>query len=160
MQHASSSHSQQERTQGLERKAIQALLKHPAFVEAVHGMLQPYARALPALAIPVLELTRRLGAAAAQLAFVQRCHTRLQFSDSRAVRAQTHSLAQVWFKDCMCLLTQGNPRTLRLVAAGSWPLCSTAICGCNSATATQSRPRHIAWHNCALEGLHVLGHTR
>ena len=81
--------------QGLERKAIQALLKHPAFVEAVHGMLRPYSRVLPALAIPVPELTRRLGAAAAQLAFVQRCHTRLQFSDSRAVRAQTHSLAQV-----------------------------------------------------------------
>ena len=58
-------------------------------------MLRPYSRALPALAMPVQELARRLGAAAAQLAFVQRCHTRLQFSESRAVRAQTHSLAQV-----------------------------------------------------------------
>lgn len=93
--HWSSCHSQQERTQGLERKALQALLKHPAFVEAVHGVLQPYSRVMPALAMPVQELARRLGAAAAQLAFVQRCHTRLQFSDSRAVRAPTHSLAQV-----------------------------------------------------------------
>jgi len=81
--------------QGLDCKAMQSLLKHPAFVEAVHSLMKPYSRAVPALTMTIQELARRLGAAAGQLCFVQRCNTRLSFSDSRAVRAQSHSLAQV-----------------------------------------------------------------
>lgn len=89
--------------QGLECKAMQALLKHPAFVEALHTLLKPYSMAVPALVMPVQELARKLSAAAGQLCFVQRCYTRLSFSDSRAVRAQSQSLAQVGYpsaQDC------------------------------------------------------------
>ena len=81
--------------QALECKAVQALLKHPAFVEAVHALLKPYSKAVPALAMPIQELARKLSAAAGQLCFVQRCYTRLTFSGNRAVRAQSQSLAQV-----------------------------------------------------------------
>ena len=58
MQHASLGHVQPDCMQGLECRAAQSLLKHFALVKAVHGVLQAYARALPALAMPVLELTR------------------------------------------------------------------------------------------------------
>ena len=81
--------------QGLECKAVQAVLKHPAFVEALYALLKPYSKAVPALAMTIQELARKLSAAAGQLCFVQRCYTRLSFSDSCAVRAQSQSLAQV-----------------------------------------------------------------
>ena len=81
--------------QGLECKAVQGLLKHPAFTEVLHMLLKPYSKAVPALAMPIQELARKLSAAAGQLCFVQRCYTRLTFSDSRAVRTQSQSLAQV-----------------------------------------------------------------
>ena len=99
--------------QGLECKAVQALLKHPAFVEALHTLLKPYSRAVPALVTPIQELARKLTAAAGQLCFVQRCYTRLSFSDSRAVRAQSQSLVQVNFgtRGCtrQCFLGEGFP---------------------------------------------------
>ena len=81
--------------QGLECKAVQAALKHPAFVEALHALLKPYSKAVPVLAMTIQELARKLSTAAGQLSFVQRCYTRLSFSDSRAVRAQSQGLAQV-----------------------------------------------------------------
>lgn len=80
--------------QGLDCGELQALLKHPALAEAAHSLLKPYGRALPALALPVQELARRLASAAGQLRFVQRCYTRLSFFDSRAVKSQGNSLVQ------------------------------------------------------------------
>ena len=90
--------------QWLECKAVQALLKHPAFVEALHTLLKPYSRAVPALVMPIQELARKMNTAAGQLCFVQRCYTRLSFSDSRAVRAQSQSLVQVTFSTTGCSL--------------------------------------------------------
>ena len=46
--------------QGMECGAVQALLRHPALVEAVHYLIKPYSRAVPALAMPIQELARRL----------------------------------------------------------------------------------------------------
>ena len=90
---------------------MQALLRHPALVEAVHYLIKPYSRAVPALAMPAQELARRLSSAAAQLCFVQRCHTRLSLTGSRAVRMQSQSLVQVQHfaaslsVSCSCTLT-------------------------------------------------------
>ena len=81
--------------QGMECGAVQALLRHPALVEAVHFLIKPYSRAVPALAMPIQELARRLASAASQLCFVQRCYTRLTLTDSRAVRIQSQNLVQV-----------------------------------------------------------------
>ena len=44
--------------QGLECKAVQAVLKHPAFVEALYALLKPYSKAVPALAMTIQELAR------------------------------------------------------------------------------------------------------
>ena len=64
-------------------------------MEALHTLLKPYSKAVPALVMPIQELARKLSAAAGQLRFVLRCYTQLSFSDSRAVRTQSQSLAQV-----------------------------------------------------------------
>ena len=105
---------------------MQALLRHPALVEAVHSLIKPYSRAVPALAMPIQELARRLASAASQLCFVQRCYTRLSLTDSRAVRTQSQNLVQVLHSTALitmfCTLQDGVAPKMQDTCLWSVPL--------------------------------------
>jgi hypothetical protein len=59
------------------RAAMQQLLGSREFAEAAHEALQPFAKAVPALALPLPDLAARLRGAAAGLHFVSRCRTKI-----------------------------------------------------------------------------------
>lgn len=63
--------------QGVPRAAVQQLLGSRDFAEACHEAVQPFAKAVPALALPLPDLAALLRKAAAGLHFVSVCRTKV-----------------------------------------------------------------------------------
>ncbi len=75
------------RLQGQSERSVQQLLKSPELAQAVHQMVSPYAKAVPALALTSKEVGVALSKAADALHFVKACHTTVNFRATRAVIA-------------------------------------------------------------------------
>lgn len=71
--------------QGQSLGLVKQLLKSPEMAQAVHQMVSPYEKAVPALALTAKEVGVTLSKAANALHFVKACHTTVNFRASRAV---------------------------------------------------------------------------
>ena len=76
--------------QGMSRAAVQQLLASEELAGAVHEATQPFARAVPALALRQPDLAALLRKAAIALHFVTRCRTKLVVRRGGAEGARPH----------------------------------------------------------------------
>ena len=81
--------------QGVSRAAVQQLLGSRDLAEAAHEAVQPFARAVPALALRPPDLAAALRRAAAALHFVARCRTRIVVRRGGAEGARPHPPVRV-----------------------------------------------------------------
>ncbi len=95
--------------QGQHRRDVQQLLKSHEMARAVHQVVSPYAKAVPALALSVKDVRAILSSAADALHFVIACHTTVHFKASRAVIAQKTPSMQASCSACLCFFCLAYP---------------------------------------------------
>ncbi|BDA44284.1 probable Sacsin [Coccomyxa sp. Obi] len=82
--------------QGQSLRSVQQLLKSPEMAQAIHQVVSPYAKAVPALALTAKEVGVTLSKAADALHFVKACHTTVNFRATRAVITPKTPSVQVY----------------------------------------------------------------